>query len=91
MRPARRAIRPCFDCATGNKQAITVPSSAVMEHGQLQSVFVADHGVARIRLVTLGESREGQTEILSGLQPDDQIINPIPEGLADGDRVEARQ
>ena len=76
---------------TGNKQAITVPASAVTEHGQLQSVFVADHGVARIRLVTLGESREGQTEVLSGLQASDEIINPIPDGLTDGDRVEVRQ
>jgi membrane fusion protein, multidrug efflux system len=76
---------------TGNKQAVTVPTSAVTEHGQLQSVFVNDHGTARIRLVTLGESREGQMEVLSGLEADDHIINPIPNGLADGDRVEDRQ
>lgn len=75
---------------TGNKQAITVPASAVVEHGQLQSVFVADHGVARIRLVTLGDSKDGQTEVLSGLQPADQVIQPIPDGLSDGDRVEVR-
>ncbi len=79
------------DFVTGNKQAITVPVSSVIENGQLQSVFVADHGVARIRLITLGERREGQIEVLSGLQPDDRVITPIPNGLADGDRVEARQ
>ena len=75
---------------TGNKQAITVPSSSVTENGQLQSVMVNDHGAARIRLVTLGEKRDDQIEVLSGLQLDERIINPAPSGLADGDRVEAR-
>lgn len=76
--------------AMGSKQGMTIPSNAVIEHGQLQSVMVADHGVARIRLVTLGAVHDGQAEVLSGLQADDRVIIAVPVGLADGDRVEAR-
>jgi RND family efflux transporter MFP subunit len=76
---------------TGNKQAITVPAAVLTENGQLQSVLVNDHGTARIRLLTAGEKRDTQIEILSGLQPGDAIIYPIPNGLSDGDRVEQRQ
>ncbi len=75
---------------TGQKQGFSVPASAVHENGQLQSVFVADHGVARIRLVTLGEKQNDQFNVLSGLDKGDRVINPVPSGLADGDRVEER-
>ena len=76
--------------ALGNRGVTSIPADAVQERGQLQSVFVAEHGIAHTRLVTLGEKRAGRTEVLSGLDPGDQVIAPVPRGLADGARVEVR-
>jgi RND family efflux transporter MFP subunit len=77
--------------SAGNKQAIAVPLAAVVETGQLTSVFVDDGSVARTRLITLGKKYEGQVEVLSGLQAGEQVIYPVPVGLTDGDKVEAQQ
>lgn len=76
--------------AAGTKHALTLPSAALVENGQLDSVFVNDGGAARLRLITVGDKREEQVEVLSGLQPGERVICPIPNGLADGDRVRER-
>jgi hypothetical protein len=75
----------------GRRQAVTVPTIALVEHGQLESLFVNAGGVAHARLVTLGDKREGEVEVLSGLQRGDRVICPVPPGLTDGDRVAAHQ
>jgi RND family efflux transporter MFP subunit len=75
----------------GSRQAMTVPTVALVENGQLVSLFVSEDGVAHARLVTLGDKREGQVEVLSGLQHGDRVICPVPLGLADGDKVGVRR
>ncbi len=77
--------------SAGHKQAIAVPFAAVVENGQLTSVFVNEGNVARTRLITLGEKRAGQIEVLSGLQAGEHVISPIPVGMADGDKLEVQQ
>lgn len=74
----------------GMRQVIALPAAAIIDRGQLQSVFVADGETARTRLVTTGEKVDGQVEILSGLGTGERVVVPIPPGLADGARVEAR-
>jgi multidrug efflux system membrane fusion protein len=74
----------------GVRQTLAVPAAAVHERGQLLSVFVADGGVARARLVTLGEKSGDQVEALSGLSAGDRVVCPVPPALADGARVEVR-
>jgi RND family efflux transporter MFP subunit len=74
----------------GARQVMALPAAAVVDSGQLQSVFVADGEVARTRLVTTGERVNGGVEILSGLSAGEKVVVPIPPGLADGARVEAR-
>lgn len=75
----------------GNKQAITVPRSAVVERGQLQSVYViGEKNVATFRYVTLGPQTQNQVEVLSGLMPQETIItDPGGRDLA-GKRIEVR-
>lgn len=75
----------------GNKQAITVPRSAVVERGQLQSVYVVgEKNVATFRYVTLGQQRQDYVEVLSGLMPQETIItDPGGRDLA-GKRIEVR-
>jgi RND family efflux transporter MFP subunit len=74
----------------GSRSPLTIPAGAVNERGQLQSVFAVDNGVARMRLVTLGEKLRDQVEALSGLNAGDKVIFPVPQGLSDGSRVEVR-
>lgn len=74
----------------GHRRGLAAPAAAIVERGQLASVLVAEGGVARARLVTLGGKLPDRVEILSGLNPGDRIIYPLPAGLADGARVEVR-
>jgi RND family efflux transporter MFP subunit len=76
--------------ATGARQVVAVPEGAVIARGQLQSVMVAEGGIARNRLITTGARRAGSVEVLSGLSAGERIIHPVPAGLSDGARVEAR-
>ena len=77
--------------SVGSRQVLAIPLAAVVEHGQLQTVLVAENGVARTRLITLGDKNQAQVEALSGLSAGDRVIVPIPQGLADGARVEVKQ
>jgi RND family efflux transporter MFP subunit len=74
----------------GTRQVIALPTAAIIDRGQLQSVFVVDAETARTRLVTTGERANGQVEILSGLGAGEKVVTPIPAGLGDGTRVETR-
>jgi RND family efflux transporter MFP subunit len=74
----------------GTRKVIALPAAAVVDRGQLQSVFVAEGETARTRLVTTGERANGEVEILSGLNAGEKVVVPVPPGLADGAPVEAR-
>jgi len=81
-----RAIFPM-----GAQKVIAVPLAALMERGQLQSVFVVEDGVVHTRLVTTGRRTAAEAEILSGLSAGEKVVLPVPAGLQDGARVEVRQ
>ena len=81
-----RAIFPL-----GVQKVVAVPLAAVMERGQLQSVFVVEDGVAHTRLVTTGRRTGNAVEVLSGLTAAEKVVLPVPVGLQDGARVEVRQ
>lgn len=77
--------------ATGTRPAIAVAPAAVVEQGQIASVFVVDNGIARLRMVTIGQRLPDQWEVLSGLTAGETFIVQPPPGLADGAPVEVRQ
>ena len=81
-----RAIFPL-----GMQKVVAVPLAALMERGQLQSVFVVENGLSHIRLVTTGRRTSGAGEVLSGLNAGEKVVLPVPAGLQDGSRVEVRQ
>jgi RND family efflux transporter MFP subunit len=81
-----RAIFPL-----GTAEVLAIPVAALMERGQLQSVFVVEDGVAHTRLVTTGRRARDAAEVLSGLNAGERIVAPLPPGLQDGARVEVRQ
>lgn len=73
---------------TGQTQALTIPKRAVVERGQLTSVYVVDHsGIARVRLVKTGKTYSDRVEVLSGLIEGEQIVVAGVEALNDGSRV----
>ena len=81
-----RAIFPL-----GTQKIVAIPQGALTEHGQLQSVFVVEDGVAHTRLLTTGRRTQDAVEVLSGLNAGEKVVLPVPAGLQDGARVEVRQ
>ncbi|MGH9873292.1 MAG: efflux RND transporter periplasmic adaptor subunit [Pyrinomonadaceae bacterium] len=74
---------------TGQTQAITIPKKAVVENGQLTSVYVVDQsGIARVRLVRVGKTYGERVEMLSGLKEGEQIVVDGVEAVNDGRRVQ---
>ena len=74
----------------GSRSPLTIPAGAVTERGQLQSVVVAENGLAHTRLITIGQKVKDQVEVLSGLSAGEKVIFPVPPGLSDGAAVEVR-
>jgi RND family efflux transporter MFP subunit len=71
----------------GEPAGTVVPEEAIVRRGPLTGVFVADGGVARLRLITLGAAREGSVEVLTGLDVDERVVSPVPPDLEDGRRL----
>ncbi|HEY4364150.1 MAG TPA: efflux RND transporter periplasmic adaptor subunit [Bryobacteraceae bacterium] len=74
--------------STMQRKSMAIATAAVQEHGQLQSVFVAENGIARTRLITLGAKFNSRAEVLSGLTEGELVIAPIPPNLVEGSPVE---
>jgi hypothetical protein len=74
----------------GSRKVLAVPAGAVVEQGQVQSVYVVEDGRARSRLITTGAKNQGQVEVLSGLTVADKVVFPVPLSLRDGAAVEVR-
>jgi RND family efflux transporter MFP subunit len=72
----------------GTRKVLAADSTALHQQGQLQQVFAAEGGVARLRMIRVGAASAGMTEVLSGLAAGEQVITPWPASLADGARVE---
>ncbi len=70
------------------KDAITVPVSAIVERGQLSGVYiVAADGTAQFRIVTIGKTSEGKAEVLSGVAEGDEVVTSDTGAINDGTRV----
>ena len=73
----------------GEARGLAVPGSAVVEHGELQGVFVvAADGNVEYRLVKTGKTFGDRVEILSGLAAGEKIAVSQIDRLRDGARVE---
>jgi len=75
----------------GSRTVLAVPSSAVLDRGQVQSVYTVENDAARLRIVTIGRKIADRVEVLSGLNAGERALSPIPVELAEGARVEIRQ
>jgi len=69
----------------GKKQALLVPRKAVVEKGQLTGLYVVDgNSVIAYRLIRAGKLYGERVEVLSGLNPGDQVIVDGIEKAVDG-------
>lgn len=75
----------------GSERVVLVPVGATRTDGSLQLAFVVEGGVARTRMVTLGERRGDSVRVLSGLNEGEEVVSPIPSDLLDGARAEVRR
>lgn len=71
--------------STEPRRALTVPDGALVQRGQVMSVFVVEKGIAHVRLVNVRG-----TEVLAGLSDGDVVIVNPPPTLTDGRRVTVR-
>jgi multidrug efflux pump subunit AcrA (membrane-fusion protein) len=75
--------------ARDQKQAITIPATAIIQRGQLTSVFVVDEaGIAHMRLIATGKSHGNRVEVLTGLSDGERIVVDRVDAIGDGSRVE---
>jgi len=66
------------------RRVLTVPAGALVQRGQMTSVFVVERGIARVRLVDVRG-----TEVLAGLSEGEAVIVVPPPTVTDGRRVSA--
>jgi multidrug efflux system membrane fusion protein len=73
----------------GERQILKVPLKAILQRGQLVSVFVVDSSqLLHLRLIKTGKQYGDQLEVLSGLNDGDRIVVEGIERVREGDRVE---
>jgi RND family efflux transporter MFP subunit len=78
---------------TGNapRPAVRVPASSVFREGQTAYVWrISDDRVERIA-VSVGAERNGQIDVLSGINAGDVVVAQPVEGLADGAPVKIKE
>ena len=70
------------------RRALTVPTSALINRGQLTFVYTVDaEGRARLRPISIGSADHDRTEVLAGIREGDAIVTSPSPLLADGGRV----
>jgi len=73
----------------GETKRLAVSSSAVLDHGELQGIFVvAGDGNVEYRLVKTGKTFGNRVEILSGVAAGEKVAISKIDRLRDGTRVE---
>jgi RND family efflux transporter MFP subunit len=70
------------------KDALVVPSNAVVDTGGRRGVFLAaENSMVAFRAVTVGVEEDTQIEIVDGVSEGDRVVTTGAAGLRDGDRV----
>ncbi len=71
----------------GEARSMRIPSSAVVQRGQMEIVFAVENQRARLHLVKTGRQLKNETEILSGLDSGDSVVVDKASQLLDGQPV----
>jgi RND family efflux transporter MFP subunit len=76
--------------AAGAGPRIRVPAAAVQRIGEESYVWVVADERVEQRAVTVGPESEGSLEVQAGLRDGEELVSPVVEGLADGDKVKIK-
>jgi RND family efflux transporter MFP subunit len=75
----------------GERQALLIPHSAVVERGQLQGIYVLDQNkVASLRYITLGKPYGAEVEVLAGLENNERLVAKPGAVDLNGKRIEVQ-
>ena len=75
----------------GERQALLIPRSAVVERGQLQGIYVLDQNqIANLRYLTLGKPSGAEVEVMAGLQSGERIVAKPGAVDLNGKRIEVQ-
>ncbi len=75
----------------GERQALLIPRSAVVERGQLQGIYVLDQNKgASLRYITWGKPSGTEVEVLAGLQDGERLVAKPGTVDLNGKRVEVQ-
>jgi RND family efflux transporter MFP subunit len=69
------------------RRVLLIPAGAIQWHGQVSSVYVAQNGIATLRLIQAGASSSAGVEVLAGLDAGESIVTSAAARLVDGVRV----
>ncbi len=77
-----------FYIPTKAEEEIFIPKSAVVKWGQLNAVYKVDkEGVLHLTFVKLGKTIKDKVQVLSGVQPGDEIVVSGTENACDGCKI----
>lgn len=79
-----------LDVPLESSRWLTIPSSAVIQRGQMEIVFVVTNNTATLRLVKTGKRNGDSVEILSGVSPGESIVFTNANALVEGQPVETK-
>lgn len=72
----------------GQREGVRVPQSAVLDRAGITGVFVVDaQGMARYRMVRVGQTSDGQVEVQAGLAAGERVVTSATAELQSGDKV----
>jgi hypothetical protein len=71
----------------GEGAALRIPTTAVVHRGQMELVFVMADGKAQLRLVRTGKRIGDETEVVSGISINEQVVSEGAANLIDGQAV----
>ena len=81
LRPNSFAVA---NLALGTSPGVVLPATAIRTSGEFARIFVVVDGMAEERVVELGAEVEDAREVVVGVREGELVVNPLPEGLADG-------
>ena len=75
----------------GERTALLVPRTAIVERGQLQGIYVLDQNrIVGLRYITLGKPSAQQVEVLAGVQLGEMLVGDPGGRELSGKKVESR-
>ena len=75
----------------GERSALLIPRTAVVERGQLQGIYVLDQNkIASLRYITLGRQSAAEVEVSSGLQAGESLVADPGNRELGGKKIESR-